>query len=93
MQQLLEKLGFSDIEVAYYGRPIRELRSESWLHTILMAVRGKLISWGVVAPFSRMAAGLETVGSPLERAMVAPFCAHIESAEPAWWLRAIARKL
>ena len=93
MQKLLEKLGFGDIEVAYYGRPISELRLQSWLHTKLMAVRGKLISWGVVAPFSRMAAGLETLSSPLERAMVAPFCAHRESAEPAWWLRAVARKL
>lgn len=93
MQQLLAELGFCAIEIAYYGRPLSELRSESWLHTKLMAVRGKLISWGVVTPFSRKAAGLETLASPLERAMVAPFCAHRESTEPAWWLRAVARKL
>jgi hypothetical protein len=93
MQQLLAELGFGDIEVAYYGRPVSELRSESWLHSKSMAVRGKLIGWGVVAPFSSRVAGLETLSSPLERAMVAPFCAHRESEQPAWWLRAIARKL
>jgi SAM-dependent methyltransferase len=93
MQQLLEKLGFGDIEVAYYGRPVSELRSESWLYAKLMAVRGKLIAWGVVAPFSRNTVGLESLNSPLERAMLHPFCAHRECAEPAWWLRASARKL
>lgn len=93
MQQLLTRLGFADIEVSYYGRPISELSLESWLHTKLRAIRGKLISWGVVAPFSRKAPGLEPLDSPLERAMVAPFYAHLESAEPAWWLRAVARKL
>ena len=93
MQQLLTELGFGNIELSYYGRAVSELRSQSWLHAKLMAIRGTLISWGVVAPFSRSAAGLESLNSPLERAMVAPFCAHRESAEPAWWLRAVARKL
>lgn len=93
MQQLLARLGFGDIDVAYYGRPVSELRSDSWWHNKLMALRGKLISWGVVAPFSHMAVGLEALNSPLERAMVAPFRAHRESAVPAWWLRAVARKL
>jgi SAM-dependent methyltransferase len=93
MQQLLTELGFGNIELSYYGRAVSELRSESWLHAKLMAIRGKLISWGVVAPFSHSAAGLESLNSPLERAMLAPFCAHRESTEPAWWLRAAARKL
>lgn len=93
MQLLLSELGFGDIEVSYYGKPVSELRSESWLHTKLMVIRGKLISWGVVAPFSIRVAGLEALNSPLERAMVMPFSAHCECAEPAWWLRAIARKI
>ena len=93
MQLLLSELGFGDIEVSYYGKPVTELSSKSWLHTKLMAIRGKLISWGVVAPFSRRVVGLEILNSPLERAMVMPFFAHRESAEPAWWLRAVARKI
>ena len=92
MQQLLMGLGFGDIEIGYYGRPVSDLRTESWIHAKLMAIRGNLISWGIVAPFSRDKVGLESLDSPLERAMVSPYCAHRESAEPAWWLRAVARK-
>jgi hypothetical protein len=35
---------------------------------------------------------MELLTDPLERAAVAPFEAHREKQEPAWWLRAIARK-
>lgn len=93
MHRLLDGLGFGDIEVSYYGQPVSKLRSESWLRVKLMAVRGKLISLGFVGLFSRSEPGLETLHSPLERAMVTPFSAHRESVEPAWWLRAIARKI
>jgi hypothetical protein len=55
-------------------------------------VRNKLIALGLIAPFSRAAPGMEDLHEPLERAVVAPFSAHIESSEPAWWLRVVARK-
>jgi hypothetical protein len=93
MQLLLARLGFDDIEVSYYGQSIRSLCSRSWLHNKLMAIRGKLISLGIISPFSKMVAGLEPLICPMERAMVKPFLAHQESDEPTWWLRVVARKL
>ncbi len=93
MQLLLARLGFEDIQVSYYGQSIRSLCSRSWLNDKLMAIRRKLISSGVIGPFSTMVAGLEPLTCPIERAMVKPFLAHQESDEPAWWLRVVARKL
>jgi len=93
MQLLLARLGFDDIQVSYYGQSIRSLCSRSWSHNKWMAIRGKLISLGVISPFSTMVAGLEPLICPMERAMVKPFLAHQESDEPAWWLRVVARKL
>lgn len=92
MRRLLDDLGFTDIEIAYYGQTIARLKSESKFHSILMRVRAKLISWGLVAPFAMTSAGMETLVDPLQRAMVGPYGAHRESTEPAWWLRAVARK-
>lgn len=92
MRRLLDDLGFTDIEIAYYGQTIAQLKTESKLHSLLMKVRAKLISWGLVAPFATMQPGMEAIVEPLERAMVGPYRAHLESSEPAWWLRAIARK-
>jgi len=93
MRLLLEKSGFDDIEISYYGKPLGDLRSRSWLYDKFMTIREKLINLGFVTPFSKMEEGLEGLNSPLERAMVAPFWAHRESKEPACWLRVMARKL
>ena len=93
MRRLLDDLGFIDVEIAYYGQTIAQLKTESKFHSILMRVRARLISWGLVAPFATTSAGMETLVDPLQRAMVAPYKAHLESDEPAWWLRAVARKL
>ena len=90
---LLDKLGFDDIQVSYYGQPISELCSRSLLYDKLMTIRERLINWGIVGPFSKMEDGLEILNSPLEQAMVSPFLAHRESKEPAWWLRVMARKI
>lgn len=57
-----------------------------------MAIRVKLLSLGFVAPFAKKQVGMEMLTQPLERAMAAPFMAHQESIEPAWWLRAVARR-
>ena len=92
MRKLLADLGFVDIELSYHGQRISRLKTASPLRAKLMAIRGKLISWGLIAPFARMQPGMEPVTSPLERAAAAPFQAHRESTEPAWWLRAVARK-
>lgn len=92
MCRLLTDLGFLDVDVSYHGQLLSELNSRSTLHTRLMQLRAKLISLGLVAPFARKRLGMESLNDPLERAVAAPFKAHEESTEPAWWLRAIARK-
>jgi SAM-dependent methyltransferase len=92
MLLFLNNLGFTDIEIAYYGQTISQLKTNSKLHSVQMRVRSKLISWGLVVPFATTPAGMETLTDPLQRAMVGPYGAHRESTEPAWWLRAVARK-
>lgn len=92
MRYLLSKLGFDDIQVSYHGQEIDRLRSASPLHANYLGLRSKLISVGLVAPFARIRPGMEALASPLERAVVAPFHAHRETKNPAWWLRALAIK-
>lgn len=92
MQHLLSSVRFADIELGYFGQPIDRLRSTSALKKLGMALRSRLVARGLVAPFAWTKAGMETLTSSLERAAVAPFKAHCESSEPAWWLRAVARK-
>jgi len=92
MRHLLRHLGFEDIQVSYHGQEIERLRSASVWRSKLMALRSKLIDMGLVAPFARMRPGMEALTEPLERAAVKPFQAHCETQNPAWWLRAIARK-
>ena len=92
MSRLLIELGFADIEVGYYGQPISELKSITPLKKLYARVRAKLISWGIVMPFAIASAGMNRSVSSLERALVRPYKAHQVSTEPAWWLRAIARK-
>jgi SAM-dependent methyltransferase len=92
MQYLLRQLGFEDIQLSYHGQEIERLRSASVWQSKLMALRSKLIVLGLVAPFARIRLGMEAIDDSLERAVVAPFQAHLETQKPAWWLRAIARK-
>jgi len=92
MQYLLGASGFDNIEIGYFGRGIDELRNSSALQRSWMALRARLISRGLVAPFAWSKAGMEELTSPIERAVVAPFKAHRQSSKPAWWLRAVARK-
>jgi len=93
MQHLLRHLGFEDIQVSYHGQEIERLRSASMWRSKLMALRSKLITLGLVAPFARIRPGMEALNDPIERAAAAPFQAHRETQKPAWWLRAIARKV
>jgi len=92
MQHLLIAAGFDNIEFAYFGQAIDQLKSTSALKVKWMALRSRLIRVGVVWPFAWKRVGMETLQNPLERAAVAPFMAHIESPKPAWWLRAVAQK-
>jgi SAM-dependent methyltransferase len=92
MLHLLSTLGFHNIQVSYHGQEIDRLRSASPWRSKLMALRSKLIALGLVAPFSRVRPGMETLTDPLERAMLAPFNAHRETQKPAWWLRVLAIK-
>lgn len=92
MEHLLKRLGFVDIEMGYFGLEISKLKNKSFLKKLMDRVSNKFIALRLMAPFCRFAPGMEDLYEPLERAAVAPYLAHIESSEPAWWLRVVARK-
>lgn len=92
MKRLLENQGFGEIKVSYHGQKIAHLKRASKVGSTIMALRSKLIGMGVIAPFGQMRRGMEALTSSLERAVLAPYLAHQESVEPAWWLRALAIK-
>ncbi len=92
MRYLLNDLSFRDIQVSYYGEKISDLRHLSGSKKLFRKIRTKLISLGAIAPFSGKKNGMETIDNALERAIAAPFQAHIEQQEPAWWLRALSIK-
>lgn len=92
MRHLLDRLGFCEIQVSYHGREIEQLRSQSWLGAKWLGLRARLIAAGFVGPFGGAQPGMESLTSPLQRAVLAPYMAHVESAKPAWWLRALAVK-
>lgn len=89
---LMDRLGFIDIELSYVGKKIAKLEGESRVEKLLQKVRHKLLEMGCIVPFSWPEAGMEGLVDPLERAAIKPYQAHCESKEPAWWLRAVARK-
>jgi len=93
MKRLLEKQGFGEIKVSYFGQKIAHLRKASKVRSRITALRSRLIGIGVSAPFGKMRRGMEALTSSLERAVLAPYLAHQESMEPAWWLRALAIKM
>lgn len=92
IQLLLEKSGCEDIVTSYYGQEIKQLQNISLFVKIWRKIRSKAISLGVVFPFSHIRPGMEKLDNSLQRAVVAPYKAHNESSNPAWWLRAIAIK-
>lgn len=92
MRRLLAHLGFTDVHLCYYGQRLSVLKAQSIARARLMQMRSLLVSMGCVGPFAGIEAGMESLTNPLERAVIAPYKAHEESDEPAWWLRAVARK-
>ena len=92
MKRLLGNQGFEEIKLSYHGQKIANLRKASKVDSTIMALRSKLIGMGLTAPFGQRQPGMEALTSSLERAVLAPYQAHEESAEPAWWLRAMAIK-
>ena len=92
LHRLLIDQGFIDVELGYFGKTIHKLKSQTPIRALWDSLRSKMLARGLVFPFARSRLGMESLADPLERAVVAPFCAHEESEEPAWWLRAIATK-
>jgi SAM-dependent methyltransferase len=91
MHHLLTEAGFVDVELGYFGEEVDKLPA-SFVKTIWMALRSKLIGFGLVWPFAIQLGALGSLLTPLEFAAVVPFKAHIESNKPARWLRAVAQK-
>jgi SAM-dependent methyltransferase len=92
MHLLLDKLGFTSIYLAYYGEKISQLKTSSTLKMFYNRIQNKLIYSGIIWPFSGKKVGMEGLDKPLERASMAQYKAHVQSDEPAWWLRAISIK-
>lgn len=92
MARLLARIGFDKTQLSYHGQEITTLRHRSVARRANEAIRSRLLSMGVVAPYSAISPGLEVITDPLERAVVSPYLAHVEQERPAWWLRAMAVK-
>ena len=92
MRRLLDRIGFEQIQLSYHGQEISRLRRRGIAHKAWDAIRFRLLSRGLVAPFDRAEPALDLLATPLERAAVRPFEAHHEQEQPAWWLRTMAVK-
>jgi hypothetical protein len=92
MNYLLHVSGLYNINTAYFGQLIKNLKNKSFIKNKTLSFRTKLINLGFGKLFGRSVIGMETIENPIERAVLKPFYAHIESNEPTWWLRAIAIK-
>ena len=92
MYSLLSKINFIKVAVDYFGQEISHLQQTHIIKKVWRSLRSRLISIGLVLPFASIRLGMESLDDPLERAVVAPYKAHIESTNPAWWLRTIAIK-
>lgn len=88
---LLGKLGFRNIALSYHGQLLQNLKRLKRIRRIWCILRNRFLAMGLTAPFGGYEPGLEHLSSK-ERAAVKPYKAHLESAEPAWWLRAVAIK-
>jgi SAM-dependent methyltransferase len=92
MKILLERVGFFDIKLSYHGQQIEKLKNETFFSKKWRSLRSRLINMGIIAPFSFNKRKMEFIENSLERAVVAPYKAHLDSEQPSWWLRAVALK-
>jgi SAM-dependent methyltransferase len=92
IKQLLERSGFENIQISYHGKEIEQLKREGNIYKILLKIRNRLISLGIVYPFSSVREGMEILTEPLERAMIKLSHAYSEKENPAWWIRVMAIK-
>lgn len=92
MAALLETLGLQALMLSYHGKTISDLKAQSTVSNFCQKVRSRLIRLGLTRPFATPAPGMESLATPLERAVMRPWDAHLEKSEPAWWLRALAIK-
>ena len=92
ISHLFQKMEFKDIQGSYHGQKIEDLKNPSFVYSFYKRIRSKLISWGIIYPFSHFQEGMESLNNSMERAVISNYKAHCESSTPAWWLRAIAIK-
>jgi SAM-dependent methyltransferase len=89
---LFEKLYFNKIETNYFGQQINNLINRNKLYSLFQFFRFIFISKGFAFLFGKSNKDLKMLTNSLERAVMKPYKAHIESKTPAWWLRGIATK-
>ena len=71
---------------------LNQLYYDNKLNLYFQYFRSILISKGFSFLFGKSTKDLRMLNSSLEKAVMIPYKAHIESKIPAWWLRAIATK-
>tara|TARA_B100001063_G_scaffold238814_1_gene261483 strand:- start:831 stop:1754 length:924 start_codon:yes stop_codon:yes gene_type:complete len=92
LRKLLNNLNYDHIKLSYHGTKISQLMNKSIIKKIYYFIRYKLLSVGVLWPFSIKKPGMDLINSKLERASVSFYEAHKENKVPSWWLRAAAIK-
>ena len=89
MARLLSDLGLSDFRISYHGEPIAKLKRQlSRVHRVLDRFRSAVAGGAEQRPSGD---ALSTLAPEMER-VIRPFMPHIESEQPARWLRVFARK-
>jgi SAM-dependent methyltransferase len=88
MLNLLENLDFKNIQIKYFGIPIKKLKNKSKISIIIEILRNKLILNGFQFIFGMKKNNLLMLDNDLEIAVMKPYLAHKESDLPTWWLRA-----
>jgi ubiquinone/menaquinone biosynthesis C-methylase UbiE len=92
MKQFMESLGFTNIQLSYHGKTIEELKTGKSKGLLRKLVYDALIKSGAYRLASYFYKGESKHLNYIEKAVMAPFKAHITSSEPAWWLRVVAQK-
>lgn len=89
IQHLLKKLGFVDIQTAYYGRKLSSLKKPFSSSFLFNKLRSRI---AMTSPFGSFLAQIKfpSLDDPLQKAVLLPYQPHIKSNKPAWWLRVMA---
>lgn len=89
---LLEQFELENVVVRHFGPTLRQLvGTASRARRFVNKIRDVAVRHGVTLWLGRRGS-MPVVEGSLQRAMIRPFRPHLESEEPAWWLRGVATR-